>query len=202
MQSLVDKAAVQPDGQGTLARSEETLLVLAAQAGDASAFEQLLSRFERPLLYYLRRFIAQPEAALDVHQEIWLEIHRKLPNLLSAEAFRAWLYRIAHDKAARFVRGAIRDEEVLQPLDHTDAEVAVDEFAPTDAHAVHQALDRLSVQFREVLTLHYLRELNLDEIATVIGCPVGTVKSRLFHARSALRRILERNGYERNSSQT
>src|SRR5437868_4754601 len=117
MQSVAEKPVPQQrEGQGTLARSEETLLVLAAQAGDLRAFEQLLARFERPLLYYLRRFIARPEAALDVHQEIWLAIHRQLPNLLSPEAFRAWLYRIAHDKAARFVRETIREEEVLQPL--------------------------------------------------------------------------------------
>lgn len=86
-----------------LQRSEETLLVLAARMGDPRAFELLLARFEKPLLYYLRRFIAQPEAALDVHQEVWLDAYRNLPKLVTPEAFRAWLYRIAHDKAARYV---------------------------------------------------------------------------------------------------
>jgi RNA polymerase sigma-70 factor, ECF subfamily len=182
-----------------LQRNQETLLVLSARAGDDGAFGQLIARFEKPLLYYLRRFIAQPEAVLDVHQEVWLAAYRQLPRLVSPEAFRAWLYRIAHDKAARFVRRAIRDEQRTGFLDENCAEFAAEAPKITEAEAVHKALDQLDVSFREALTLHYLRDLTLEEMALVLGCPVGTVKSRLFHARLALRQRMERNGYERDS---
>ena len=182
----------------TLRRSEETLLVLAARAGDPTALGQLILRFERPLIYYLRRLTASPEAALDVHQEVWLAVQSSLPRLQSPEAFRGWLYRIAHDKAARFVRREIAQEGRLLSWQTGQAELAESPEDPAlaDAAAVHRALDDLPPLFREVLTLHYLRDLTLEEIATVLGCPVGTVKSRLHHARHTLRQILESTAHE------
>ncbi len=171
-------------------RIEEALWVLRAREGDPQAFARLMSRHERPLLYYLRRLISQPDAALDAHQEVWLDVFRGIRRLRAPEAFRAWLYRVAHAKAMRFVREEIFDSDHTAPMD--GLEEAVPMTAPTDAEAVHQALDRLSPSQREALTLHYLRDLSLAEIAAATGCSVGTVKSRLHYARLALRRQLER----------
>ena len=171
-------------------RIEEALWVLRAREGDSEAFGRLMSRHERSVLYYLRRFISQPDAALDAHQEVWLDVYRGIRRLRAPEAFRAWLYRVAHAKAMRLVRDEIFDSEHIASLDELD-EVAL-ATSPTDAEAVHQALDRLSPSQREALTLHYLRDLSLAEIATATDCSVGTVKSRLHYARLALRRQLER----------
>src|SRR3954464_2404821 len=99
-----------------LARLEEALWVHQAQAGDADAFVRLLNRHEKPLLYYLRRLIPNAEDALDLHQEVWLDAFRGLKSLQIPGAFRAWLYRIAHHKAARFVRDEIRQEQVTTSL--------------------------------------------------------------------------------------
>jgi RNA polymerase sigma-70 factor, ECF subfamily len=176
-----------------LARLEEALWVTEAQAGDADAFVRLLNRHEKPLLYYLRRLVPNAHDALDLHQEVWLDAFRGLKSLQVPEAFRAWLYRIAHHKAARFVRDGIREERAVESLvearsEHpeNDADVAL------DAEALHKALEILPAHHREILVLHYLRDLSTQEIAAILDCPPGTVKSRLYHARLELRNIVER----------
>lgn len=164
-----------------------------AQAGDSDAFVRLLNRHEKPLLYYLRRLVPSADDALDLHQEVWFDAFRGLKSLQVPEAFRAWLYRIAHHKAARFVRDGIREERAVESLsearsEHSeaDAEIAL------DAEALHQALQILPAHHREILILHYLRDLSTQELAEILDCPPGTVKSRLYHARLELRRIVER----------
>lgn len=176
-----------------LARLEEALWVAEAQAGDADAFVRLLNRHEKPLLYYLRRLVPNADDALDLHQEVWLDAFRALKSLQVPEAFRAWLYRIAHHKAARFVRDGIREERAVETLvearsEHSenDADVAL------DAEALHKALSILPAHHREILVLHYLRDLTTHEVAAILDCPPGTVKSRLYHARIELRNIVER----------
>jgi RNA polymerase sigma-70 factor (ECF subfamily) len=191
MQTLVDTAAADRNPGDPLERVAEAAHVLRAQQGDTESFTWLMVRHERPLLYYLRRFIAQPEAALDVHQEIWLAVFRGLPRLREPRAFRGWLYRLAHDRAARFVHDEIRDADRRQVLQ----DYAQETFQPPKASAetVHQALGLLSPPHREVLTLHYLRDLSIEEIATASQLSIGTVKSRLHYARLALRRLIERS---------
>ena len=175
-----------------LARLEETLWVTQAQAGDSDAFVRLLNRHEKPLLYYLRRLVPNSDDALDLHQEVWLDAFRGLKSLQVPEAFRAWLYRIAHHKAARFVRDGIREEHFVESLvegrtenSETGADIAL------DAEALHKALEILPTHHREILVLHYLRDLSTQEVAAVLNCPPGTVKSRL-DARLELRNIVER----------
>jgi RNA polymerase sigma-70 factor (ECF subfamily) len=175
-----------------LARLEEALWVTQAQAGDSDAFVRLLNRHEKPLLYYLRRHVPNADA-LDLHQEVWLDAFRGLKSLRVPEAFRAWLYRIAHHKAARFVRDGIREERVVESFvgarsenSDTDADIAV------DAEALHKALEILPTHHREILVLHYLRDFSTHEVAAILDCPPGTVKSRLYHARLELRNIVER----------
>jgi RNA polymerase sigma-70 factor (ECF subfamily) len=176
-----------------LARLEEALWVTEAQAGDADAFVHLVTRHEKPLLYYLRRLVPNADDALDLHQEVWLDAFRGLKALQVPEAFRAWLFRIAHHKAARFVRDSIREEQVVESLteaggesSETGAEIAL------DAEALHKALEVLPTHHREILVLHYLRDLSTQEVAAILDCPPGTVKSRLYHARLQLRNIVER----------
>jgi RNA polymerase sigma-70 factor, ECF subfamily len=178
-----------------LARLEDALWVTEAQAGDINAFVRLLARHEKPLLYYLRRLVANTDDALDLHQEVWLDAFRGLKSLQIPGAFRVWLYRIAHHKASRFVRNGIREEQAVESLAEAQSELADPErdFAP-DVEALHKALGDLSPQHREILVLHYLRDLTTQEVAAILQCPPGTVKSRLYHARIELRNILERKG--------
>lgn len=184
-------ASVSPEQK--LARLEEALWVTEAQGGDNDAFVRLLNRHEKPLLYYLRRVVPNTDDALDLHQEVWLDAFRGLKSLQVPEAFRAWLYRIAHHKAARFIRNGIREEQAVDSLAETHADTSESNTdLLVDAETVHKALQHLSPQHREILVLHYLRDLSTQEIAAILDCPSGTVKSRLHHARLELHNIVER----------
>lgn len=175
-----------------LSRLEETLWVIQARGGRLDAFTRLVNRYEAPLLYFLRRLIRNPEQALDAYQEVWLDAWRGLPKLLVPEAFRVWIYKIARARAARFIRNEIREHEKLRAFSEADSINAAQPEPTHDAEAVHLALEHLPPDQREVLTLFYLNDLTLEEIASVIERPVGTVKSRLHSARASLRRIIEK----------
>lgn len=172
---------------------EERILVLHAQHGDHGAFELLVERYDRQLLYYVRRLLKDDDAAFDVLQATWLQVVRKLASLRSPAAFRVWLFRIAHDQA---VSQLLREgrQPVLGAED--PAEIADTQQQATDerfinAELVHRALNDISFEHRQVLTLQFLEELSVDEIAAVTGLPQGTVKSRLHYARVALRTRIE-----------
>jgi RNA polymerase sigma-70 factor (ECF subfamily) len=178
---------------GQSERELEWQWVLAARRRDPAAFRLLVDAYERRLLYFLLRFVPGADDALDVLQEVWLTVYRRLPALNAPEAFRVWLYQIAHDKAVSHVRGQRRQERVreeLQELRGGEPEEAVP--AVESAELIHRALQLLSVEHREVLTLHFLEDMRLEEIAQVLRCPLGTVKSRLHYAKQALRQEVEK----------
>ena len=174
-----------------LGKTEETLLVLDAQRGNAAAFHSLVENYDRRLLYFIRRLIDDPEESFDVLQRVWLNVFRKLPRLHAPQAFRVWLYRIAHDQAISALRKK-RVEISIEDLPlHNGVPDDPETRATETAEAVHAALQSLSVDHRRVLTLRFLEEMSVEDIASVLGCSAGTVKSRLHYARAALRRRIE-----------
>ena len=183
---------MQGPGERRLERLEEALLVAQAQAGNCDAFVQLMNRYHKPLLYYLRRFVPEGNS-LDLHQEVWIDAFRGLRSLQIPEAFRVWIYQIARHKAARFIRNEVIERTAVDSLGEEQAQgPTADSFDAMDAEAVHQGLQLLPQHHREILVLHYLRDLSTEELAAVLNCPRGTIKSRLYHARLALRRVMER----------
>jgi len=172
-------------------RLYERVQVLRAQAGDAEAFADLVGRYHARLGYYLGKLLAKPQTVDDVLQDVWLDVWRGLPRLRDAAAFPAWMYRVARDRAVRTYRMPPQPRP-LEPDDVLSDSDDADEFTPDDAARVHAALDALAPEFREVLVLRFLEEMAYADIARVVDCPVGTVRSRLHHAKLALRRQLER----------
>jgi RNA polymerase sigma-70 factor (ECF subfamily) len=169
----------------------ERVLVLRCQTGDRAALEELYLRYSRRVGYYLQRLIGREDIA-DVQQEVWLSVIRNIAKLKAPDAFGVWLYRIARTRAM----DRIADREEFERLDEAHPEMnGVDqaEFSASDAAAIHHALDKLSAPHREVLMLRFLESLTYEQIAQVAGCSVGTVRSRLFHAKRALRARLEKN---------
>lgn len=171
----------------------ERMVVVQAQARDQAAFRELVTRYERRLAYYIRRMLGDNPDAFDVMQEVWLIVFRKLSALEAPEAFRVWLYKIAHDTTVSHLRKRTNRYQSI-PAD----EVVVDELeswnefeALERAELVHRTLELLSPPHREVLTLRFLEGLELAEIANVVGCEIGTVKSRLHYAKRSLREQME-----------
>jgi RNA polymerase sigma-70 factor (ECF subfamily) len=171
-------------------RLYERVLVLRCQARDEAAFEEIVGRYTPRLRYYLRRMLGGVQAAEDALQEVWLDAFRGLPGLVEPGAFPAWIYRLARDRAFREVRRR-RSWLPLEKLDPIDEAAGADEFSTEDAAQIHQALEALLPEHREVLVLRFLESMTYEQIAGIVGCPLGTVRSRLHHAKRALRRIIE-----------
>ena len=180
-------------------RLYERVLVLRCQTGDETAFAELVDRYQPRLRYYLRKMLRAPHqgetadsAVDDTLQEVWLDVFRAIPRLADAEAFRAWLYRIARDRAFRTFRHRPPPHRPLDEAALPDTAAGEPRFTEEDAQRIHAALDELAAEHREVVVLRYIEEMSYDEIAGVVGCPVGTVRSRLHYARQVLGRRLER----------
>jgi RNA polymerase sigma-70 factor, ECF subfamily len=181
-----------------LDRTYERLLVIRAQARDQEAFRELVERYQRRLLYYVRRVLGDEIESSDVLQNVWLRVFLKLGSLRAPEAFRVWLYKIAHDEAVSRLR-KLRKEDAASD----EGNPVVAEADPwnemnvlENADLVHRSLELLSRPHREVLTLRFLEDLGLAEIAEIVGCGIGTVKSRLHYAKAALRQQLERHFHD------
>jgi len=169
----------------------ERLLILRCQAGDESALAELISRYSPGLRFFLGKMIGQADTADDLLQETWIDVYRKINRLQRPEAFTVWLYRIARDKAYGELR---RPTSPRASLDENLAEsIAAEEesFTAEEAASVRAALDELPVEQRDVLVLRFMEEMSYEQIAEVIARPVGTVRSRIYYAKLALRAKLE-----------
>lgn len=178
-----------------LARDE--YLALCCQHGEPGAFSALVAEMERPLLYFARSLLGDDDAALEVLQAVWLSAFRTIPRLHKPSAVRAWLYRLTRGKAIDRIRRERTRERIERQAAECVPEVAdIEEpsFDQEDAAAVHRALATLDVAHREVLVLHFLDDLSIIEVADVVGCPPGTVKSRIFHAKRLLKSALLTEG--------
>jgi RNA polymerase sigma-70 factor (ECF subfamily) len=179
----------------TTDRLYEHVLVLRCQGGDEAAFAELVERYQARLRYYLRKMLRDSQAAEDALQDVWVDVFRAVSRLADAGAFRAWLYRIARDRACRQLRQGRRSYQPLETVDPIDGRTEEAHFTAEDVERIHTALDELSAEHREVLVFRYIEAMSYEEIARVVGCQVGTVRSRLHYARRALRDRLERMNF-------
>ena len=165
-------------------------LALRCQAGDEGAFEDLIAVVERPLLYYVMSLTGSQDAR-DVMQDVWIKVFRGMRKLRDPGALRPWLYSITHGIAIDHIRRDYSRNRTENTQLENFVEADEPSFAEEDADAVHQALSQLGVKQREALVLHFLQDLSLAEIAGIVGCSEGTVKSRIHYAKQAMKKILE-----------
>jgi RNA polymerase sigma-70 factor, ECF subfamily len=181
----------------TASRARDAWIALRCQAGDPDAFEDLVAVMERPLLYYAAKLLGNEERALDALQDVWMRVFRGIRRLKDPASLRPWLYRLTYGIAIDRIRHDSSRQHAEELHSEGIAEAAEPDFENVDAAAVHAALDALDLRHREVLVLHFLEDFSVEEIATVIGCPEGTVKSRIHHAKKAMKEILQGGGYGR-----
>lgn len=168
----------------------DQLLVMNAQDGDARAFDTLVKRWQKRLWAYARRLTHNDDAAWDVTQEAWLAAINGLRKLNDPAAFRPWIYRIVMHKAANWIDQRQRSRQRNRTLaDHE----ATTNPSSSQSMDMHQTVNNLPSDQRRVIELYYFEQLAVGEIAMVLDIPAGTVKSRLHHARDALRNLWEAN---------
>jgi RNA polymerase sigma-70 factor (ECF subfamily) len=176
--------------------------VRLAQGGDLRAFEQLFQQYQRGIYNAIFQIVRSEADAADLTQDVFVRAYRALPRLQSPEAFSSWLYRIAINLSRNHLRDAARSRTESLEYGGDDAEGGQREIADTSgdpadlaqsadmATRVRQAIATLTPDHRMVVTLHHLEGMPVEQIATVMHCSVGTVKSRLSRARDHLRRKL------------
>jgi len=168
------------------------LLAMRCRRGDRAALEELIRTWERRLLYFIRRIVREEADAWDVLQKTWMRVLGGIGSLNDPKGLAPWLYKIARNTALSHVRGREPIHESLHDRAESCADNAVGEMIEFEnAEQVHQGLLSLSLPHREVLTLFFLDDLSVEEVAAVLGIPPGTVKSRLYYAKLALRKALD-----------
>ena len=180
-------------------RQIDQVLVERAQAGDKHAFELLVVKYQRKLARLLSRFIRDHAEVEDVAQEAFIKAYRALPSFRGESAFYTWLYRIGINTAKNFLVSQGRraptstgfDAEEAETFDAADA--LRDLNTPESAlltkeigQTVNDAVGSLPEELRTALTLRELEGLSYEEIAQVMNCPIGTVRSRIFRARETV----------------
>src|SRR5258708_29653725 len=176
-------------------RARYEWIALRCQSGDMSAFEDLVAVMERPLLYYATSLTGSQDSGLDVLQEVWIRALRSIRKLKDPGSLRSWLYSITHGIAVDRIRKNYSREQAEKVQFEDFHEADEPSFAEEDAAAIHQALSQIGIKHREVLVLHFLDDLSIAEIAKVIGCSEGTVKSRIHYAKKAMKEILRGVSY-------
>jgi RNA polymerase sigma-70 factor (ECF subfamily) len=171
------------------------LLVLRCRRGDPQGWNELVAKFHDRLFYFVRRMVEDDDRAQSLMQDVWMQVLRGLGRLQRTDRLTAWLYTIARravllhhrrNYAAPDVAAFDAASDVVDP--EVDAAAVFE-----NAELVHFGLSRIGLAEREVLTLHFLEDFSVAEIAEILEIPPGTVKSRLARARSELRCVLERD---------
>ena len=180
-------------------REVDQLLVERAQRGDKRAFELLVTKYQRKLGRLLSRMVRDPGEVEDVTQEAFIKAYRALPNFRGESAFYTWLYRIAINTAKNYLVALGRRAPTSTEFDHEEAESFEEaEGLRNDATpegellgkeiaaTVNKAMDALPEDLRTAISLREIEGLSYEEIASVMNCPIGTVRSRIFRAREAI----------------
>jgi len=177
------------------------------RSGDVEAVAALMERYQHRLYRYLLRLVRQPATAEDLFQQTWLRVMERIKSYNPEHSFEGWLFALAHNLAIDFLR-RYQPASLDEPLPSGDSQVET--IAGRGPGALDQLLARerttwlaecvaeLPVLFREVLTLRFEEEMRLEEIAAVMGLPLGTVKTRLHRALKHLRRAVEQESGVRN----
>jgi RNA polymerase sigma-70 factor, ECF subfamily len=180
-------------------REVDRQLVERAQRGDKRAFELLVVKYQRKLARLLGRLIRDPAEVEDVSQEAFVKAYRALPTFRGDSAFYTWLYRIGVNTAKNYLVSAGRraptttaydaeeaenfeSGEQLRDLNTPENELISKQIAKT----VNESMESLPEELRTAITLREIEGLSYDEIAEIMDCPIGTVRSRIFRAREAI----------------
>lgn len=182
-------------------RETDLVLVERTRSGDREAFGLLVEKYQRRLLRLVMRFVRDPAEAEDVTQEAFVKAYRALANFRGESAFYTWLYRIGVNTAKNWLAANSQRMPTVSELTHDDAENDIIEDSALLRHdetpdqvlmskqvgeTVNAAMEALPEDLRTAVMLREIEGLSYEEIAKVMDCPIGTVRSRIFRAREAI----------------
>lgn len=180
-------------------REIDQQLVERAQQGDKHAFELLVAKYQRKLGRLLSRFIRNPSEVEDVVQEAFIKAYRALPSFRGESAFYTWLYRIGINAAKNYLVSEGRRPPTTTGFDSEEAEGFEDAeqlrnintpenelMSKQVAETVNKAMESLPEELKTAITLREIEGLSYEEIANMMNCPIGTVRSRIFRARETI----------------
>ena len=184
-------------------RAIDQELVVRVQQGDNKAFDLLVLKYQLRLSKLVSRFLRNQSDVPDVVQESFIKAYRALPNFRGESAFYTWLYRIAINTAKNHLVSQSRKSPAnsidVQDAEDYGASEWLKEYASPEREAladelkstIYMAIDDLPSDLREAITLREIEGLSYEDIAVVMDCPIGTVRSRIFRAREAIDKKLE-----------
>ena len=180
-------------------RDVDQQLVERAQRGDKRAFELLVEKYQRKLARLVSRLVRDPGEVEDVTQEAFIKAYRALPSFRGDSAFYTWLYRIGINTAKNYLAALGRraptstDVEAEEAEGFEGGELLRDINSPESllltkeiGNTVNAAIESLPEELRSAIQLRELEGMSYEEIATLMDCPIGTVRSRIFRAREAI----------------
>ena len=173
-------------------------LVDRVKNGEKAAFDLLVLKYQSRIVNLVSRFVRNPADALDVTQEAFIKAYRALPNFRGDSAFYTWMYRIAVNTAKNYLavqarRPAESDQDISE-IEQIEGDNALKEQATPEhmlltdeiQRTVVETIENLPEDLRTAITLREVEGLSYEEIAAVMDCPIGTVRSRIFRAREAI----------------
>lgn len=184
-------------------RSVDQALVERVQKGDKRAFDLLVQKYQLRISKLIARFVRNPDDVQDVAQETFIKAYRALGKFRGESAFYTWLYRIAINTAKNHLVAMGRKNPAysvdVQEIEKYDASDWLKEYATPERQllageiqaTVNKAMSELPSDLREAITLREIEGLSYEDIALVMDCPIGTVRSRIFRAREAIDGKLE-----------
>jgi RNA polymerase sigma-70 factor, ECF subfamily len=180
-------------------------LIARAIAGREEYFEELVRRYQRPIVAYVYRMVGDYDAALDLAQEVFIKVYNSLERYRPEYKFSTWVYRIAHNAAIDHLRraGGFRTEDLdaedeggrlyEKPLASAALSPEQESERRERRAEIEEVVQALPPAYRELIVLRHAHDFSYDEIAEVTGLPLGTVKNRIFRAREAMRgQLIER----------
>ena len=169
-------------------------LVAAARTGDRRALGLLAERWHGKLAAHAWRLTGEADVASDAAQAAWVEIVRGLGRINDDRAFPAWAFRIVTRRCARLVRSAVDQRRLVAAMTAEPQEPAAQPADMLAYDRLRHEIGRLPPEQRSALALFYLEEMSVAEVAVALAVPLGTVKTRLMHARLKLREAMEMKG--------
>lgn len=172
--------------------SQEKTIIIEVRSGDIEQYRAIIERYHRGLIQHLYNTLHDGDLAEDIAQEVFIRAYTKINQYDEHFAFSTWLYKIADNLTFRYLKQARN-----VPLDVVAEVIPDDGRSPTGQvdrsftkQAVRDALDRLPIGYRQVMTLYYWDRCNYKEIALIMGRPIGTIQTWLFRAKEELKKEL------------